>query len=209
MKLTKYEHACFTLEKDGQIVVIDPGKWSTDFAADERVAAVVITHEHPDHFYVETLQAIVDKSPDAVIVAHSDVVAKMPELPTRSVTAGETTTVGPFTLEFFGGTHATIHRSFDELANLGVFIDNTVYYPGDSFVHPDKPVPILALPVTAPWLKISEVIDFLTAVKPQFAFPTHDAIASNFGKGLVDGTLPSFAEGYGGTYQRIDGSIEI
>ena len=25
MKLTKYEHACFTVEKDGKLLVVDPG----------------------------------------------------------------------------------------------------------------------------------------------------------------------------------------
>ena len=50
MKLTKYEHACFSVEHDGMTLVVDPGNFTTDFIAPEGVIAVVITHEHSDHF---------------------------------------------------------------------------------------------------------------------------------------------------------------
>ncbi len=52
MKLTKYEHACVFLENDdGDKVVIDPGIF-TNLPGDlSRIVAIVITHEHPDHFF--------------------------------------------------------------------------------------------------------------------------------------------------------------
>lgn len=209
MKLTKYAHACFTLEHDGATIAVDPGGWSDDFKTPEHVIAVIVTHEHPDHCDTARLQAIVDKNPDAVILAHADVVQKLPDLPTRAVDAGEVVTLDPFTLEFFGGKHATIHADIGPFANLGVLINNTVYYPGDSFTKPSAVVKVLALPVTAPWLKIGEVIDFMLAIKPELVFPTHDAIASDTGKQLVDTALTNFAQPRGIVYQRIDGSTEV
>ena len=35
---------------------------------------------------------------------------------------------------------------------------------------------ILALPLGAPWSKVSEVIDYVMAVKPRVAIPVHDAV---------------------------------
>jgi hypothetical protein len=60
------------------------------------------------------------------------------------------------------------------VSNSAVFIDNALYYPGDSFFFPDIKVKVLALPVEAPWMKISEAVEFAKKVKPEFAFPVHD-----------------------------------
>jgi L-ascorbate metabolism protein UlaG (beta-lactamase superfamily) len=210
MRLTKYEHACFTLEKDGKLLVVDPGVWTTDLASPENIVGIVVTHEHPDHFDVNALGALIAHNPDAVIYAHENITRQFGDaLPHKAVSAGEIVTAGPFALEFFGGEHATIHPNIPVVANLGVMIDQAMYYPGDSFTKPNKPVKVLALTVTAPWLKISEVMDFLTDVKPELAFPTHDAIASDAGKSLPDRMLPSVAESYGGKYQRLNSPIEV
>lgn len=209
MKLTKYEHACFTVEKDDQILVVDPGGFTTDFIAPENVVGVVITHEHPDHFDYEQIVAIMDKNPDAIIVGHEDIMKQIEVFTTRNVTAGDTITISPFKLEFFGGQHAVIHPSYPLVANLGVLIEELLYYPGDSFTLPNKPVDTLALPVGAPWLKLNEVIDFATAIKPRLAFPTHDAVLSDIGKSLPDRMVPDAIKSDGGTYQRLDSPIEI
>ena len=49
MRLTKLEHACVRLEKDGATLVIDPAAWSMPRAL-EGASAVLVTHEHFDHF---------------------------------------------------------------------------------------------------------------------------------------------------------------
>jgi L-ascorbate metabolism protein UlaG (beta-lactamase superfamily) len=209
MKLTKFEHACFTVEKDGQVVVVDPGAFTMDFVVPENVVAIVVTHEHQDHFEPAKLHAIMDKNPNAKIYAHVDVTSQMQDLPAVAVDAGEVVEIGDFKLEFFGGKHALIHPSMPIAANLGVMINDSIYHPGDSFTLPNKPVDVLALPVGAPWLKISEAIDFLNTVKPQIVFPTHDAILSEIGKGLADRIVPMLNTNATGKYQRIDGSIDI
>jgi L-ascorbate metabolism protein UlaG (beta-lactamase superfamily) len=210
MILTKYEHACFTVEKDGKLVVVDPGEWTTDIGSPENVVAIVITHEHSDHFDVNALGALIAHNPEAIIYAHQNITRQFGDtLPHHAVAAGDTVDIAPFSFEFFGGEHAVIHESLPKVANLGVMINDSVYYPGDSFTPPDRPVKALALPVGAPWLKISDAIDFVTALKASFVFPTHDAVLSNAGKGLPDKMIPEFVQKYGGTYQRLSGPIEI
>ena len=211
MKLTKYEHACFTIEKDGKLLVVDPGAFTTDLGSPENVVAIVVTHEHQDHFDVNALGALIAHNPNAVILAHSDITRQLGDtLPTKSVDAEETFTIEPFSLEICVGEHAVIHPDFPAVANLGVMIDDSVFYPGDSFVNPKKPVATLALPVGAPWLKISQSMDYVTLLRPTFVFPTHDAVLSDIGKSLPDNMIPQFCDAVGAQYKRIDGTtIEI
>ena len=210
MIVTKYEHACFSVEKDGKLLVVDPGAFTSDLPALESVVAIVVTHEHADHFDINALGALIAHNPDAIIYAPAEITRELGDaLPNNAVHAGQTITHEPFVLEFFGGEHATIHPSVSVPVNVGVMINGLIYYPGDSYVLPNKPVDVLALPTAAPWMKMSEAFDFLTEVKPRLAFPTHDAVASDAGKSLADTMTPMFAEKVGTTYLRLHEPLEI
>jgi len=206
MKITKYQHACLVIEKEGATLVVDPGSYTHDFIIPKRVDGIIITHEHTDHFDEKLVQAILLAHPKAVIVAHESISGRFTNFTTIAAKLGETSQVGPFALRFFGGTHATIADSIPVPPNLGVLVDNRFYYPGDSFVVPDGvQVQELALPASAPWLKISDAMTFLAQVRPRYAFPTHDAILSTEGKQLADRLLGAVASGQGTQYKRLDG----
>jgi L-ascorbate metabolism protein UlaG (beta-lactamase superfamily) len=209
MKLTKYEHACFTVEHDDALLVIDPGNLTTDLIPPQNVVGVVITHGHADHFDPELLASIIDKNPDALIVTNVEVASSIEAFQTKIVHPGDHLELGPFRLQFFGGQHARIHDSIPPNANIAVLINDLVYYPGDSFTLPGTSVDTLAIPVSAPWMKLSEAIDFLSIIKPRQAFPTHDAILSNPGKDIADRLLSSAAQSQGIAYTRLTESIEI
>lgn len=211
MKLTKFEHACLTLEKDGATLVVDPGAYSHDFIIPKRVDAIIITHEHPDHLDPQLVQRILAAHPKAIIVGHESITSKFADSPTQPVTPGQTYPIGSFELQFFGGTHAPIDDTTPVPPNLGVLVDTHLYYPGDSFTVPEGiKVDTLALPVAAPWLKFDMTAQFLAAVHPRFAFPTHDQILSEDGRQLVDRMVGNFASAQGTLYKRLDGtSIEL
>ena len=59
MRLTKLEHACVRLEKDGVILAIDPSVWSMPEAL-VGASAVLVTHEHFDHLDGDGLRAALD-----------------------------------------------------------------------------------------------------------------------------------------------------
>ncbi|WP_205623083.1 MBL fold metallo-hydrolase [Sciscionella marina] len=50
MRITKFGHACVRVEKNGQAIVIDPGVMTTEPDVLAGVEAVLVTHEHFDHF---------------------------------------------------------------------------------------------------------------------------------------------------------------
>jgi hypothetical protein len=70
-------------------------------------------------------------------------------------------------------------------------------------VVPGGPVEALLLPVTAPWSKIAEVIDYARAIRPRLAVPIHDAVLSEFGLALVDRLLGPQGPGIGAEYRRL------
>jgi L-ascorbate metabolism protein UlaG (beta-lactamase superfamily) len=209
MQLTKFHHACFSVTKDGETIVVDPGEFSTDFVSPDTVVAVIVTHQHADHFDIGHIQAIADRNPDMVVFAHESVTEQIDTIPTHAVNAGDNVMAGNFSLTFVGGTHAVVDVSIPPLPNLGVLINDSLYYPGDSFALPTAPVTTLALPAAAPWLKASEAIEFMVAVKPRAVFPTHDAILSDEGKMIYDRLYEHAAKQNNINYQRITTPIEI
>ena len=203
MKIQKFRHTCLELIKDGVSLVIDPGEWSTDFEPNKHIVGVVITHEHSDHFDKDQLQKIIAKNPAVRIVAHADIIMQLDDIMAEKqpVAAGETVTIGPFQLQFTGGAHATIHPDYPVPANLGVIVDEgELYYPGDSFVAPDCTVKTLAVPASAPWMKIAEAMDFITTARPEICFPTHNALLSTEGQQLTNAWLEKAAVSVGATY---------
>ena len=207
MKLTKYQHACLVLEKESEKIVIDPGAFSHDFIVPHSVVAIVITHEHPDHLDESKITALLAANPKAIIIAHESIVGRFTQYQTQTAKPDEPFQVGPFSLRFFGGVHETIAEGIPVPPNYGVLVDERLYYPGDSFVVPEGvTVKELAVPASAPWLKLSESMRFLSTVKPSFAFPTHDAILSDDGKALVDRLLATVAASQNTKYSRLDGT---
>lgn len=205
MEVTKFEHACLAVEKDGKTIVIDPGDFTTDFSAPSDVVAIIITHEHSDHYSLQHIDEILKTSPNAIIIGPQDVTTKLGAYNTHTVNNGDGFALEGFDLDFYGGKHKVIHPKLPKIQNIGVLIEDRLYYPGDSFTVPDKSVDILALPISAPWMKLSEAIDFMQTIGARFTFPTHDAILSATGQEVADRLIGSFAKAAGTTYQRIDG----
>ncbi|MDB5183417.1 MAG: hypothetical protein JWO07_98, partial [Candidatus Saccharibacteria bacterium] len=167
MKITKFEHACLVVEKDGKKVVVDPGAYTTSLGTPEGVIAIVITHEHQDHFLIDHVKRIIEANPDAKVLAHESLKDQLEGLPFQAVTSDTGINVGPFHFEFFGKLHTQVHPSIPQVPNLGVMIDDYLYYPGDSYTVPTKLVTILALPVNGPWAKFSQTVDYMMELKPK------------------------------------------
>ncbi|MFT2692414.1 MBL fold metallo-hydrolase [Clavibacter zhangzhiyongii] len=205
MRLTKLEHAALVLEMSGRKLFIDPGSFTTPITEAMNADAIVITHEHPDHWTPEQLKRILDKNEGVPIYAPEGVAAAAADFDVTVVHTGDTVEVGPFTLRFFGGAHAVIHKSIPVVDNLGVLVNDALYYAGDSFVVPEGvDVDVLAAPAGAPWMKISESIDYVLAVAPRRAFPTHEMVLSTAGKTMSNGRLQWATEQGGGEFHALE-----
>jgi L-ascorbate metabolism protein UlaG (beta-lactamase superfamily) len=199
MKLTKFEHSCLVIELEGEKLVIDPGSFTIPLVDYTGITAVVITHEHADHWTPEHLTRIVRDSPDAKLYGPEGVAHAASEFDIIAVHDGDVVVAGVFTLAFHGGRHAVIHSSIPVIDNLGVMVNDRLFYPGDSFTVPAAPVEVLATPVGAPWLKISEVMDYVTAVAPKRSFPVHEMVLSAAGKSMGNDRIGAMTTAAGGT----------
>jgi L-ascorbate metabolism protein UlaG (beta-lactamase superfamily) len=205
MRITKFGHACVRLEHDGVVVVVDPG-------AVAGAGAVLITHEHPDHYAPDRLAAS-----DAPIFTIEAVAAKIredaPDLAERVavVAPGDTFDAG-LPVRAVGELHAVIHPDFERFLNSGYVVtlgDQKVYHPGDALTGPDEPVDLLCAPVSAPWLKVSEALDFVRLVGARRNLAIHDRIYTEVALGMLDTHMNRFLEGTGQEYERIPDGTDL
>jgi L-ascorbate metabolism protein UlaG (beta-lactamase superfamily) len=191
MRLTKYSHACLRIERDGAVLVIDPGTFTEPEALDG-VDAVLITHEHVDHLDADKLADALAKRPSVTVHTHADVAGKLDALAgaVTTVESGESFSAAGFGVRAYGGWHALIHPDVPRVVNLGFLVDEAVYHPGDSFDVPEGAhVDTLFVPVSGPWLKLSESVDFVRAVAPRRAYALHDFLLSDAGLKVTDGAM--------------------
>ncbi len=214
MQVTFYGHSCVAVHHGGQAVVIDPGTMSDTAAALRDAGTVLVTHEHPDHVDPRALGAALAARPDLAVWAPASVVAVLrPVLPDDSaarlhvVAPGDHLDLGGLDVVVGGGQHAVIHPDVPRIGNVTYLVradGATLWHPGDSFDAPDprdlggRRLDVLLAPVSAPWLRLAETIDYVRAVDPRVVVPIHDAILSDVGHGLVDRLLGE--QRTGGTY---------
>lgn len=193
LTLTKNTHSCIRLERNGQALVIDPGGFSEDDAA-VGADAILVTHEHPDHFDEARVRAGLESNPAAQVWTLRSVAGQLSAaFPGRvhTVGHGDTFSAAGFDVQVHGELHAVIHPDIPRITNIGFLVGGSVFHPGDALTVPDHPVDTLMLPVMAPWSKISEVIDYVREVKPRRAIDIHDALLTDLARPVYDRQIGS------------------
>ncbi|MFI0896677.1 MBL fold metallo-hydrolase [Streptomyces sp. NPDC020983] len=186
MQLTKHAHACVTIEKDGTRLVIDPGTLTPDAAeAVGGADAVLITHEHFDHFDEKLVAASLEARPELEVYGTAAVAAALGSHGGRvhTVAAGDAFTAGSFTVTVHGDLHAPIHADIPRPDNVGYLLDDgALYHPGDAYFAPGADVRTLLLPTSGPWTKLGEAADYVRAVGPERVLQIHELMLSDLGQ---------------------------
>lgn len=201
MEITKLEHSGIIIEKDGERIIFDPVEFEETIPRLENVVAVIITHKHSDHLQIEIIKRIMNDSPGAKIFTIDDAAPLIDG--SIAVKDGDTHEVGGFKLDFFGKDHAAIIPGQIPCENIGVVVNGSIVNPGDSFDCPDMDAKVLFVPISAPWLKIAESMDFVDKVRPQVVIPVHDALLSDLGKSISDNWMKKACDKVGAEYRDL------
>ena len=190
MHAFRLAHAGVVLTQTDHALVIDPGSFTTaeELDAAMRIAppvvGIVITHEHADHWTLEHVSAIRNVAPQCPIMTTAATASALEAAgigDVRIVAEGDTIDVGPFALEFYGGRHEVLHSSIPVVDNVGVHVNGTFAYGGDSLVRPPFRADVLGVPIGSPWSNIAQVMDFVLNARAARVYLTHDGMLSSAG----------------------------
>lgn len=198
MQLTHFGHSCLLADFDHTTVLFDPGTFSHGFEGITGLAAILITHQHPDHVDTARLPALLAVNPGAALYADPQTAAQL-GAPWQPVRVGAELAVGGLTIRGVGGRHAVIHPELPVVDNISYLVDDgaqraTFMHPGDALFVPDEPVQVLATPAAAPWMTIANAVDYLRAVAPAQAVPIHQGIIAPAARGIYHSRLAEMTD---------------
>ncbi|HEY2576372.1 MAG TPA: MBL fold metallo-hydrolase [Streptosporangiaceae bacterium] len=204
MRLTKYGHACVAVEKDGRRIVLDPGGLTPEDAT-AGAEAILITHEHLDHFSERTVRTACDRDPGAQVYTCAAVAGQLAGLGAalHVVGEGDRLDVAGFEVEIHGQWHAIVHPDVARITNVGFLLDGSLFHPGDALTMPGRAVRTLLLPVHAPWSRTGELIDWVREVAPGQTLAIHDGMLNDIGLAVTGGLLGENGPGTGASFTRL------
>lgn len=180
MRITHHGHACVVIDDPAAptgTILVDPGSLAGDLDGVGPVDAIFVTHEHIDHIEAGRLAALRARNPELDLYAGPGTRTVLPPQEQERVTVlegdGVASDVAGWQVVTTSVTHASIYSAIPDVSNNTYLLADRVYHPGDAFVPPALHVDVLLLPIGAPWLKLSEAIDYLRLVAPRIAIPIH------------------------------------
>lgn len=178
MNITKLGHCCLLIEDAGKKILTDPGAWTTAQNTIKGIDIVLITHEHADHFHIDSLKIVLANNPNAKVITNSRVAELLAEQEITAIVVEDlqSITAHEITIAGFGTEHAVIYPSIPLVMNTGYLIQNKFFIPGDAFINPGIAIEILAMPMIGPWMKLAESIDWARQIKPNICIPIHDGM---------------------------------
>lgn len=203
MRISRYLHSCFLLEKNGRRILIDPGTWSfKDSVVGPNdvgpVDAVLITHVHADHYYPDAIREFIVMKPDTLLFVPPTSVAQVMEDGFSAIPASvdHRQDIAGFVVEPLSASHNRI--PFPAPENIAYRVDGVFLHVGDSLqLDPAlvTGIQIVGLPVAGPPIAFADAVAFAKAVRPEIVIPMHEAMLKDSLLGWMAGLCEKAFEG--------------
>ena len=183
MKIKKFGHSGILVEDSDVKILIDPGVWSPEIEKAKNIDAILITHEHADHLAPDKIKLLLENNLSAVVYTNESAGNILAEnsITFETVADEDSFEVKGVKVNVYGKDHAKIDQDIPVITNIGFLIADRLYHPGDALYNPKREVEFLALPIMAPWARISEMLDYIREIRPKKLFPIHDALLKEVG----------------------------
>ncbi|MGV2985045.1 MBL fold metallo-hydrolase [Microbacterium sp. AGC85] len=200
LTLTHLGHSCVLIEAPTAAgsarLLLDPGTLTPALSPIPDLDAILITHAHPDHISPDQIRAArgaaqVPLYGDAAAVA----IAADAGLGDAHVLEPGSQLIAGVDVDVTAWEHETIYPGLPLPDDYGYRIAGRVFAPGDAFARPDFDVEVLLLPTGAPWMKLSEAIDYLREVAPRIVIPVHEGGLAPAHQQMHRGLIAKFAPG--------------
>lgn len=176
LTLTNLGHSCVLLDFAGETrILIDPGAYGPSLDDLGAVNAVVVTHAHPDHLDLEHLGQVTAASGAIPLFGPPDVadLVREADVEFHAVEAGSFS-IGNITTTAILAPHEPLYPGVPLPINYGFAFAGRVFAPGDSLGVIAPETDVLLAPLGAPWMRLSEAIDYVRRVTPRTVIPIHD-----------------------------------
>lgn len=184
MKVKKFPQSHLVIEKDGKILVIDPGYITFEKAhstssgqgfkvADFQNADVyLITHQHEDHLGSATIKDVVGEK---IVLGNFDVVKKLQEVGVvnaKELKNLEEVLIAGFKIKAVDLPHFK-KPGFKMPPNTGFLIDGVFFHPGDGDKAPDIVSPNAAVPIAGWTITYQSALEFIKGIGAKVVIPIH------------------------------------
>jgi len=183
--LTPFEHASLMLTLGGQRILVDPVGGADHYASAGTPAAVLVTHEHGDHFDPETLAAIVTGG--VPLIVNPAVFEKLPEELRASATVmanGDTGEIAGMPIEAVPAYNITPDRTqyHPQGRDNGYVLTSPdhgrIYIAGDTEATPEfraqKDIAVAFVPMNLPYtMEVDQAVEGVAEMAPRMVIPYH------------------------------------
>ncbi|HEY4496927.1 MAG TPA: MBL fold metallo-hydrolase [Candidatus Paceibacterota bacterium] len=185
MIIKKFLHSCLLLEKDGKKLLIDPGSFSfvegkikpEDIGP---VDIILITHQHTDHYFPEALKKILSlKEPKIITSDEIGALLTGEGIKYHAIFDGDEIDIDGFNIKAINAAHGLTPTLPPH--NFAYLIDGKLLHPGDSMsVSNDIKCDVLALPISAPWARMIDLLEFGAKFNASKIIPIHEKILADY-----------------------------
>jgi len=182
LKVTFIGHGTLMLEFDGKVIHVDPVAREADYAKLPKAGIVLITHEHGDHFDLDTVRLLCIENTAVVLTercarqVHGGIVMANGDV--KTIAGFKIEAVPAYNMVHMGSPGQPFHPKGVGNGYVITFGDKRLYVAGDTENVPEmkalKDIDVAFLPMNFPYTMTPDMVaDAVRAFRPKILYPYH------------------------------------